>query len=441
MPPPRHWPPATRHYLGIDFGTSAVRACLIDDAGRPVAEARAALPSPRRDGRAVEQDPGDWWRTLQEVLPRLGRHLQKVAAVALDGTSGTVLLCRPDGEPLGPALLYNDTRATAEARRVAAAAPADSPAASPAAALPKVLHLLHHLKPASPCLALSQADWLLGRLTGRFGIADEHNALKLGYDPLRRTWPDWLQRLALPAGLLPEVVPAGTLVGELAKDVARAFGLPAATRAVAGTTDSTAGAIATGIEGPGEAVTSLGSTLVVKILSEAPLFSREHGVYSHRLGDLWLAGGASNSGGAVLRQFFTDARLDELSRRIRPARASCLDYMPLPATGERFPVNDPQLEPRLSPRPRDDVRFLHGLLESIARIERRGYRLLGSMGAGWPRRVLTVGGGARNPAWTQIRARLLRTEVTAATQSEAAYGAALLARNSVHNKKGVRREG
>jgi hypothetical protein len=83
-------------------------------------------------------------------------------------------------------------------------------------------------------------------------------------------------------------------------------------------------------------------------------------IFCRAAGDGWLVGGASNSGGAVLRQLFGDLQLAQLSAAIDPSQPSPLDYYPLPATGERFPVNDPQLAARLEPRPADDVAFLHG---------------------------------------------------------------------------------
>jgi sugar (pentulose or hexulose) kinase len=99
----------------------------------------------------------------------------------------------------------------------------------------------------------------------------------------------------------------------------------------------------------------------------------------------------------------------------------------LPAPGERFPHNDPALAPRLQPRPDDDVRFLHGLLEGIARIEQGGYRRLAELGAPYPRRVLSVGGGAENPVWTALRTRLLGVPVLRAASTAAACGSARLA--------------
>jgi xylulokinase len=95
--------------------------------------------------------------------------------------------------------------------------------------------------------------------------------------------------------------------------------------------------------------------------------------------------------------------------------------------GERFPINDPNLTPRLTPRPDNPVEFLHGLLESIARIETQGYELLQKLGADNLTQVYTAGGGAKNPTWTAIRQRNLQVPVISSINTEAAYGTALLA--------------
>lgn len=167
---------------------------------------------------------------------------------------------------------------------------------------------------------------------------------------------------------------------------------------------------------------------MLKLLSERRVEAVQYGVYSHRYGDLWLAGGASNAGGGVLRQYFSDAQLAELSARIDPGKDSPLDYYPLPRPGERFPFNDPALAPRLTPRPADDVQFLHGLLQGLGRIEAAGYAKLAELGATPLKSVTTAGGGAKNPAWRKMRERLLGVPVHIARHAEAAYGSALLAR-------------
>lgn len=90
----------------------------------------------------------------------------------------------------------------------------------------------------------------------------------------------------------------------------------------------------------------MGSTLAIKLLSTSRIEDARFGVYSHRLDDKWLVGGASNTGGAVLRQLFTDEQLEKLSEQINPMEASPLDYYPLKTVGERFPVADPKFVPR-----------------------------------------------------------------------------------------------
>jgi len=416
-------------YVGIDIGTSACRTCAVDTGTNRVASSRVELPQAKRaTGGGVEQDPGVWWQALQDALEALSDRLggRRIARIAVDGTSATLLLCSPDGTPLTPGLMYNDSRAVEAAGLVARYAPPDSAARGAASSLAKCLHLRDSVA-GQPWLALHQADWLTGQLTGEFGCSDENNALKLGYDVERRGWPDWLGKLQLAPPQLPRVVAPGTVIGTLRASLAQRWGCSETVEIVAGTTDSTAGFIAAGACSTGMAVTALGSTLVLKVLSERPVFAAEYGIYSHRLGERWLVGGASNTGGAVLQQLFSACDIKRFTRLLQPATPTGLDYYPLPAAGERFPVQDPGLAPRLQPRPASDARFFQGILESLAVIEQRGYRLLAELGAPYPSQVLTVGGGAANPGWQQIRAARLQVPVSRAAHQEAAYGAALLA--------------
>ncbi|MCJ9707355.1 FGGY-family carbohydrate kinase, partial [Bradyrhizobium sp. SHOUNA76] len=154
--------------------------------------------------------------------------------------------------------------------------------------------------------------------------------------------------------------------------------------------------IATRADTPGDAVTSLGTTLVVKLLATRPIFAANQGVYSHRLGERWLAGGASNSGGGALLAHFTAADMERLTPQLRPEVPTGLDYYPLPKPGERFPIADPALPAKVAPRPSDDRRFFQALLEGIAGIEALAYRRLAELGAPKLRRVVSIGGGAKN---------------------------------------------
>jgi len=419
-----------RHCIGIDLGTSGVRAEILDAAGASLGALRRAWPKGFRGGETGgPDDPGVWWAAVGDLLREAARRLPDApVAIAVDGTSATLLAVDGAGNPVGSALMYNDARAVDEGEYLRGIAPPTSAAHGASSSAAKLLWLRRQGRLEGAVRVLHQAEWISGRLQGRHDQGDENNALKLGYDPMEARWPDWwLRELGAAADLLPEIVPAGTPLGRITAAVARETGLHRESRVVAGTTDGIAGFLATGVDQPGTGVTSLGSTLVLKQLSEQPLFDAAAGVYSHRVLGRWLAGGASNSGGAVLAAHFTPGEIGALSGDIDPTRDTKLDYYPLLRPGERFPVSDPGLQPRLMPRPSNDARFLQGLLEGIAGIEAAGYRRLQELGAPAVTEIVTVGGGAANPQWTALRARIIGVPVRPAEHEQTARGAALLA--------------
>ena len=409
-------------YLGIDFGTSGARGMVVDEE----ASIQAQVRYPFQDSPAAVT-PKIWQEALFVLVEQIPEELRReIKAIAINGTSSTVLLVDAAGNPTDAPLLYNDARGSLVLEHLRSIAPPNHTVLSATSSLAKLLWMRQQPSFSEARYFLHQADWLAFLLHGQLGISDYHNALKLGYDVEELRYPEWLENLQIPIQL-PKVLPPGTPITELRPEIADKFGFRRDCLVCAGTTDSIAAFIASGAKLPGEAVTSLGSTLVLKLLSRTRVEDAGYGIYSHRLGDLWLTGGASNTGGAVLKQFFTSAELESLSREIDLSKASELDYYPLLKVGDRFPINDPNLPPRLSPRPDNPVEFLHGLLESIARIEARGYELLQQMGAENLSRVYTAGGGAVNDNWTAIRARYLQVPVVTSVYTEAAYGTALLA--------------
>ncbi|QLE57463.1 FGGY-family carbohydrate kinase [Nostoc sp. TCL26-01] len=409
-------------YLGIDFGTSGARAVVIDAAGN--IQAQVQYPWQTKDNFSLVSS---WQEALFSLLTQIPEQVRReVKAIAINGTSSTVLLCDATGTPVDTPLLYNDGRGSSVLAGLRDIAPPNHTVLSATSSLAKLLWMMQLPSFSEARYFLHQADWLGFLLHGKLGISDYHNALKLGYDVEKLQYPEWLESLNIPI-YLPQILPPGTPVGELRPQIAQQFLFPPDCLVCTGTTDSIAAFLASGAKSPGEAVTSLGSTLVLKLLSRTRVEDARYGIYSHRLGDLWLTGGASNTGGAVLREFFTDTQLVNLSREIDESKTSELDYYPLLQVGDRFPINDPHLPPRLTPRPDNPVEFLHGLLESIARIEAQGYELLQKLGADTLNHVYTAGGGAKNPTWTTIRQRHLQVPVDSSHNTEAAYGTALLA--------------
>jgi sugar (pentulose or hexulose) kinase len=409
--------------IGIDIGTSGSRAVAM----RPDFSIAATAAAPLERLGANGRDPAVWWSavgaTLQELFSQIDR--RAVRTIAVDGTSGTLLPIDPAGRPLAEPLMYNDK--VPDAAILAAidgAAPEASAAHGATSGLAKALWFQR--LPGIHAV-LHQADWIAGQLSGRFDVSDENNSLKTGYDAEARRWPEWIAATGMRMELLPTVVRPGAVTSRLTAAAVDLFGLPRDVALVAGTTDGCASFLATGAATAGDGVTALGSSLTIKVLSDRPISAPRYGIYSHRLGEAWLAGGASNTGGKVLAQHFSLARIIELSATMDPATETGLDYYPLGSPGERFPIADPALQPQLLPRPQSDADYLKAMLEGIAAVEELGYRRLAELGAPRLTSVRSVGGGAANAAWTAIRQRKLGVEFRPALSDEAAAGTARLA--------------
>ena len=416
--------------LGIDIGTSGVRTAVIR--GNKLLSASSSNHIQQSTDKI---DAAKWWFAVEECLLRqlyalrdLGLDPREICGISVDGTSGSMVLTDANLVPVSPALMYSSDGFDEEAEVIKSYVGADHITSGGNSALARAMRLVS-IADGKPRHLMHQADYVAGKLIGHGGQTDYNNALKTGCDPIQELWPDWIDEL-FNSKLLPKISAPGTPIGTVSKRIAKRLGLEVDTMVYAGTTDSVAAFIAAGKLEEGCAVTSLGSTLVVKILSEKRVEKPEIGLYSHRLGKYWLPGGASNSGGAVLRNFFQDDELESISNQINSHVSTNLDFYPLLGPGERFPINNPHFEPRLTPRPNSDVLFLQGMFEGIARIEANCYRTISSLGGAFPKIVFTSGGGAHNKVWTKIRANFLGVTPVTAIHTEAAVGAAQLATGS-----------
>jgi sugar (pentulose or hexulose) kinase len=325
---------------------------------------------------------------------------------------------------LGLALPYH--QACPAVAGSAAAIAGSGPAAGASGSLARALTLLQGAadqREIGPWLLRHQADWLMGWLLGDWRWGEEANNLRLGWDLERQTWSGSIGRQSW-AGSLPTIQPSGRRLGCLSPEAAAELDLPDTCQVVSGSTDANAGVLAAD-PAQGDGVAVLGTTLVLKRFVVAPL--QGPGISCHRVAGRWLVGGASNAGAGILRRFFTDGQIAALSRQIDPEHPTGLQLRPLPAKGERFPVDDPELEPVLEPRPVSDALYLQALLEGLTALEVAGWQRLRELGMAPLRQVISLGGGARNPQWRRMRERALGVPVLNRPRLSAARGMAQLA--------------
>ena len=407
--------------MGIDLGTSGVRIALINEKRVLVHSAEMRYPT----GLSASED---WKECCQQLIKDIPSHLRTcLAAIAIDGTSGTLLACNEKGKPLGPALPYHIC-CLEQKQALAKILPKGGNDSSINSSLARALCLVTKYGP--DLLLRHQADWISGWLVGNWHWGEESNNLRMGWDPQTKLWPPILETFSWRKAL-PEIIESGNIISVLAPEQAKRLSLPKDLLIIAGTTDSNAAVISAQLEKE-DGLTILGSTIVVKRFVETPITGT--GVTNHRILNRWVCGGASNTGGAVLRTLFSDKDLQELSRQINPALDSGQSLRPMPFTGERFPINDPYLEPIMEPRPVSDSLYLHGVLEGLARIESQSWQKLISLGAPPPKRIITIGGGAKNPQWRIIRERISGFPIKAC-ENLTAEGSALIALHGISNEK------
>lgn len=422
-------------WIGIDLGTQSVRALAVAGDGRVLGTGSRPLTS-HRDGPRHEQDPEQWWRELAAATREALRGVpagERVEGVAVDATSGTILLTDAEGRAVTPALMYDDRRADATRANEAGAAVWERLGyrrMQPNWALPKLLWLLRDAPPGAR--AAHQSDFVNRRLVGHEVATDLSNALKTGVDLIDERWPSGVfDALGVPEGMLPAVVRPGARLGTVCAAAAEETGLPEGTPVIAGTTDGCAAQLGAGARRPGSWNSVIGTTLVLKGVTKELIHDPLGVVYSHRAPDgSWLPGGASSTGAGVLSRDLPGADLDALSRRAAERYGRRLPPVvtyPLVSRGERFPFAAPAAEGFTLGEPADDVERYAAILLGAAFVERLCFDYLDLLGAPVDGEIILTGGATRSAYWTRLRADVLERPVTLRENAEPALGMAVLA--------------
>jgi xylulokinase len=441
-------------FLGVDVGTSAVKATLVDEKGRVVGAGAAPLTLATPRPGWAEQRPDDWWRATTRAVGRALRAARgparRVAAVGLSGQMHSSVFLDAANTVIRPALLWCDGRTSEQCRHITATVGETKLArwvGNPALegfTLPKVLWLRDHEPAAFRRLAkvVLAKDYVRYRLTSVLASEPSDASATLMYDVANRRWSEpLLGALALDPALLPDVGGSVEVLGTITRGAAKLTGLVEGTPVVGGGADNPCGAVGVGLVAPGEAVASWGTSGTVLTPTAEPRLDpqlRAH-TFCHVVPDTWYLMGVMLTAGGAFAWFARELAKDlaggkevELALNREAARvppgALGLTFLPY-LQGERTPHRDADARGAFV-----GLSLAHGrahlaraVAEGICFGLRDSLEILRGLTPELDR-VLVTGGGAKSPHIRRLQADIYGVPVVRVNREEGpAYGAALLA--------------
>jgi len=441
-------------FLGLDIGTSGVKAILVDEKGRVRSASTAPLPlSTPRPGWA-EQHPGDWWaatlKATRAALRLSKAPASKVACVGLSGQMHSSVFLDAKGQVIRPALLWCDGRTTEQCREITAKVGEDNLrawACNPALegfTLPKVLWLRQHEPRAFARLAkvVLAKDYIRYRLTGELASEPSDASATLMYDTAQQRWSaPLLEAVGLDESLLPDVGGSSEVLGRVTATSAKAAGLLEGTPVVGGGADNACGAAGVGLVTPGEAVASWGTSGTVLAPMAEPKVDpgmRAH-TFCHVAPRTWYVMGVMLTAGGAFAWHRTELCRD-LSRKKDandllnaeaariPIGADGLSFLPY-LQGERTPHRDASARGAFVglTLAHSRAHLTRAVLEGICFGMRDSVSIIRSLVPSLSSLLLT-GGGARSLFIRKLQSEVYGLPVVTVNREEGpAYGAALLA--------------
>jgi xylulokinase len=437
-------------YLGIDLGTSAVKALLVDEQQREVDQASVSLEVQRPRPLWSEQDPEAWWQAAREAITALGqsrrREIAAVRGIGLAGQMHGAVLLDERGQVLRPAILWNDGRSAAQCVTLEERAPQSRAItgnlAMPGFTAPKLLWVAEHEPDIFRRVrrVLLPKDYLRLRLSGDYASDMSDAAGTLWLDVGKRAWsPVMLAATGLSEAAMPRLHEGSEPTGTLRPDVAREWGMRPDVVIAAGAGDNAGGAVGVGVVRPGQAFLSLGTSGVYFVAGNAfaPNPQRAVHAFCHCLPATWHQMSVTLSAASCLSWVTAAtgaaseaALLAEIEAADRATAVIFLPYL----SGERTPHNDPRATGVFFGLTHDTTRADLGraVLEGVAFALADGQDALLAAGTEI-RQVSVIGGGARSRFWGRILASVLDRPLRYHSGGEAgpAFGAARLARLAV----------
>jgi len=437
-------------YLGLDIGTSGVKAVLVDDAQHVVDQASAPLSVSRPKPLWSEQDPADWWRAVNEAVTKLdSRARRAVKAIGLSGQMHGATCLDKSGKVIRPAILWNDGRSGDNCKAMTDALPAltdiSGNLAMPGFTAPKLHWMREHETEnfARTAKVLLPKDYVRFLMSGTYASDMSDSAGTLWLDVKNRKWSDDLLGLTgLTEAHMPELFEGSAATATLSQSVADDWGM-ACVPIAAGGGDNAAGAVGAGVVNPGEGFVSLGTSGVVFLSDNQYRPNTAGGVHTfcHALPGLWhqmsviLSAASAVDFVARTSGFKTESALyDATADAATPGRGAIfLPYL----SGERTPHNDPSAKGAFFGLTHEDtpVTLAQAALEGVAFALADGMDVLRDTGAAIET-ISVIGGGSRSNWWGKIIASAMDLPLTYRKSSAVgpAFGAARLARLSVSSE-------
>ena len=436
-------------FLGVDVGTSGVKAVAIDERGKVRASGSAPLALSTPKPGWAEQDPGAWWEAARlAIKAALGSGgSKKVAAIGLSGQMHSSVFLDKSGKVIRPALLWCDGRTTEQCAAITRALGEKklrqiaANAAFEGFTLPKVLWLKDHEPAAFRRLAkvLLPKDYVRYRLSGVLATEPSDASATLMFDTPKLRWsPEILRAFGLKPDVVPELGESAAVLGKVSKAAARETGLVAGTPIVGGGADNACGAIGVGVVAPGDAVASWGTSGTVLAPTRKPVVDggmRAH-TFCHAVPGTWYVMGVMlTAGGAFAwyaRELCKDLERDAelaLNREAAGVAPGADGVLFLPyLQGERTPHRDAAARGAFV-----GLSLAHGrahlsraVLEGICYGLRDSLEILAALGLS-PKTLLLTGGGAKSDFVRKLQADVYGVSVARVDNEEGpAFGAALL---------------
>ena len=438
--------------IGLDVGTSGVKAVLSTADGRVVASAVADCPLLTPKPGWTEQEPDAWWAASCRVLGEIAAKAPgKIEAIGLTGQMHGAVFLDADGEVIRPALLWNDQRTADECveieNRVGPSRLREitgNPALTGFQA-PKILWLRKNEPHAFARLrhVLLPKDFVRFRLTDALATDASDAAGTLLLDLAGRDWSqEILDVLGIQRDWLPRVYEGPDITGRVSADGAKTSGLPEGLPVIAGGGDNAAAAVGSGVVADGSGFVSLGTSGVVFVATDRPKLDPEGRLHAfchavpgryHLMGVTLAAGGSLRwyrDNLAKVKDGLGDGAYDEIFARAADVEPGADDLFYLPyLAGERTPHMDPHARGAFAglSLAHDDRHMARALIEGVSLALKDSLMLIQDLGIS-PAKLYAVGGGARSPIWRKWLAAILDIDLQRLeTEEGPAMGAALLA--------------